>query len=144
MSVNEQEAVVRRWFDEVWNRKHLDAIDELLAPAAIDHGLADVGHGRGAHRYYAQQFLQAFPDLFVTIDELHSEGDVVVVRGTHRATHKGAWAGIKATGKKIELPWSSRIRVEDGRIAEAWTHLDPQEFLRQINAAPPEDEQKAS
>ncbi len=129
----QSEKLVRRWFDEVWNKKHLELIDELLSMTAVDHGQPEIGTGRGAHKHHAERFLQAFPDLFVTIDELHADGNMVTVRGTHRATHKGTWAGAKATDRKVVIPWSSRIRVEDGRIAEAWTEMDTTSFLRQIN-----------
>jgi hypothetical protein len=38
---SENKALVQRWFDEVWNRGRVDAIDELLAPDSVVHGLGD-------------------------------------------------------------------------------------------------------
>ena len=32
-------ARTRRWFEEVWNRLRDEAIDEMVGPAAIVHGL---------------------------------------------------------------------------------------------------------
>ena len=132
MYVSENEAIVRRWFDQVWNKKRLDVVDELLAPTTIDHGLPDVGPGRGAFRHYAEQFLQAFPDLYVAIEELRGDGDMVEVRGVYRATHKGTWAGHKATGNKVEWPLRSRMRVAEGKIVEAWSEIDTEAFMRQL------------
>ena len=35
----ENKAVVRRWFDEVWNQGRGDAIDELISERSVVHGL---------------------------------------------------------------------------------------------------------
>ena len=40
MSENNK-AILRRWFEEVWNRGRTDVIDELLARDAVIHGLQD-------------------------------------------------------------------------------------------------------
>lgn len=32
-------AIVRRWFDEVWNQGRVDVIDELMDAYAVFHGL---------------------------------------------------------------------------------------------------------
>jgi hypothetical protein len=44
-------AVIKRWFEEVWNQRRAETIDALLAPGApvygIGHG-AEVIHGRKA------------------------------------------------------------------------------------------------
>ena len=35
----ENKALVRRWFEEVWNNGKASAIDEMLDGAAVVHGL---------------------------------------------------------------------------------------------------------
>ena len=37
----ENKEIVRRWFEEVWNKGHADTIDELFAENGIAHGLSD-------------------------------------------------------------------------------------------------------
>lgn len=34
-------ALMRRWFDEIWNKGNARVIEELLAPDGIGHGLND-------------------------------------------------------------------------------------------------------
>ena len=33
--------ILHRWFEEVWNNGRTEAIDEMIAPNAISHGLED-------------------------------------------------------------------------------------------------------
>ena len=36
----ENSALIRRWFEEVWNKGRMEAIDEMASPDAIGHGQA--------------------------------------------------------------------------------------------------------
>ncbi len=38
---DENKALIRRWFEEVWNKGREEAIDEMFAADGIAHGLAD-------------------------------------------------------------------------------------------------------
>ena len=40
-------ALTHRWFEEVWNRGRVDAIDEMAAKDAVGHGQAE--HGADIH-----------------------------------------------------------------------------------------------
>jgi hypothetical protein len=35
-------ALIRRWFEEVWNKGRVEAIDEMFAADGIAHGLSDL------------------------------------------------------------------------------------------------------
>jgi hypothetical protein len=39
MSAEANKALMRRWLEEVTNAQQLHAIDEVLAPTFVDHGL---------------------------------------------------------------------------------------------------------
>jgi predicted ester cyclase len=49
-----------------------------------------------------------------------------------RATHKGAYEGVPATGKQIAVGALHVIRVKNGRIAEWWAAEDDLGTYRQI------------
>lgn len=80
----ENKALVRRWFEEVWNKGRADAIDEMFAADGIAHGLADDSgsplRGTDGFRVFHQKFRSAFPDLVVTVEDAIAEGDTVVAR----------------------------------------------------------------
>ncbi|BDE05973.1 hypothetical protein WPS_12490 [Vulcanimicrobium alpinum] len=82
-----------------------------------------------------QMFREAFADCEVTIEDTFAAGDRVVVRCTMRATHRGPFLGVAATGKPIVLRTCDIHRIApDGRIAESWHIEDFFGFLAQTGA----------
>ena len=39
----DNKALTRRWFEEVWNQRREQTIDEMISPGGIIHGLAESG-----------------------------------------------------------------------------------------------------
>jgi len=128
-------ALTRRWFDEVWNKGRESAIDELLRPDAIAHGLADVGGPLPApetFRRFYRQFRSGIPDVHITVDQVIAEGDTTACRITCVGTHSGDGMGVKATGRKVRVSGLCMIRWKDGQIAEGWNEFDAAGLMRQI------------
>ena len=88
MSSEENKAVVRRFVEEVFIQHDSSNIEELVSNESL--------------RQIAQGTVQAFPDMEMTIEHLIAEGDVVAVRVSAAATHKGEFRGIPATGRRWE------------------------------------------
>ena len=80
----ENSALIRRWFEEVWNKGRMEAIDEMASPDAIGHGQAqhDTDIGLKEFRTLLIDLRTAFPDLKVNIDQVIEQGDNVVARWT--------------------------------------------------------------
>lgn len=138
MSV-ENEALVRRWFDEVWNQKRADVIDVLFAPDGVAHGLADGGtdlHGPEGFKAAHTVFCQAFPDLHITVDHTVSNGDEVATRFTCRGTHGGDLFGIPATNRPVIFTGITITRFRKGQIVEGWNKIDFLSMLQQVGAVP--------
>jgi steroid delta-isomerase-like uncharacterized protein len=126
VSLEENKALVRREQEELWNHSgDLDAAEELFAPEQAE-----------AARQEAADFRRGFPDVVSTIEDLIAEGDRVAARWTARATHKGQYVGVPATGKEVEFTGISVYRIEGNRIAESWTVEDELGLMRQIGAVP--------
>lgn len=98
-------AIVQRYVDEIQNGHSLDAIESIFAEDFVDHmassGGLFVGGMEGLKRGYTT-FLDAFPDLQVTVEDMIAEGDKVVAYKTLTGTHRGTHLGTPATGKSIE------------------------------------------
>jgi predicted ester cyclase len=45
----------------------------------------------------------AFPDLYLSVDDMITEGDRVVLRGVVHGTHQGAFLGIAPTGIQVAV-----------------------------------------
>ncbi len=96
MPIEDNKALVRRFIEEVFNKKNLAAIDELIAPNHIDHSAGAAGSPPGPQgsRQLIGMMLTAFPDMHVTIEDMIAEGNKVVVRFTERGTQQGALGNI--------------------------------------------------
>ncbi len=132
-------ALIRRWFEEVWNGGRTDLIDELRAPDTQATGLGDAGsmsRGDAPFRVFYSNLKEAFPDLHIRIDDMLAEGDKVAVRLTLAGTHMGPALGPLPTGNRVEFGGIIIARIQDGRIAEAWNSLDQWAILKQIGAVP--------
>src|SRR4051812_41484376 len=133
----ENVALVRRWFNEVWNDGRSETIDELLEEKAVMHGLGQQSvevRGPDNFKNFHNTMRGAFPDVHVTLEETIDAGDKVVARFHVAATHKGDDLGIKATHKPIEFSGISIAKLENGKIVEGWNSWDQLGMLYQIGA----------
>ena len=80
--------------------------------------------------------VKGFPDVQVTIEDLLAEGNEVVERTTARATHKGEFNGVPATGNKVRWSEIHIYRIEGGKVAELWSEIDFLGIMLQIGAIP--------
>lgn len=129
-------ALLRRWFDEVWNKQRPEAIDEMLAADAIVHGLSDDPEsplkGPSGFKPFHETFRGAFPDVEVVVEDMVAEGDKVVARCSVRAKHAGDHLGIAASGAPVDFTGIAIVRVRDDKIVEAWNNFDFLKMNRQI------------
>ena len=78
-------------------------------------------------------FLEAFPNLNVTVEDEIAEDDKVVTRWTIRGTHQGELMGIAPTEEQIELKGITIHRIEgDKTIAEEWERYDNLGMMQQL------------
>jgi steroid delta-isomerase-like uncharacterized protein len=137
MSVEENKASVRRFSEEVFNKKKLAAIEEFYAPNLIDHSLPPgVPGGIEGQRQGIAMFLTAFPDLHLTVEDIIAEGDKIVVRMTFRGTHQGAFVGIPPTGKQVTVTEIAILRIANGKAIEQWNNFDELGLMQQLGAIP--------
>jgi steroid delta-isomerase-like uncharacterized protein len=138
--VSEQnEAVVRRWFEEVWNQGCVASIDELFPVGSVAHGLGELEQdvrGPDEFKSFVANIRGALPDTHISIDDIFSTGDRVAVRVTLQATHNGHGLGVGPTGRKVSIQGIIIVRLVDGRITEGWNSYDQLGLLRQIGALP--------
>ena len=137
MSTEENKALVRRFYEEVFNKKNLAAIDEFLDPHIIEHALPPgLPGGSAGSRQFIGMYLVAFPDLHLTAEDLIADGGKAVARFTMRGTHKGEFMGISPTGKQVTMTGIQIVRVVGGRIAENWVNFDALGMLQQLGVIP--------
>jgi len=131
-------AIVRRLFEELWNKGNLSLADELFAPnyAHHDPSTPDVGRGPESEKKRATLYRTAFPDLRLTIEDIIAEGETVMVRWSCRASHKGDFGGIAPTGKQFNISGMTITRLSNGKMAEGWVNWDALGLMQQLGAVP--------
>ncbi len=87
----ENKALVRKLFEEVWNRGSTVAVDEFMTTDYIDHCIPSTGLPPGAEglKQRITTYHTAFLDLQATVEDIFAEGEMVVFRWSIRGTHLG-------------------------------------------------------
>jgi predicted ester cyclase len=138
-------AVVRRAIEEIWNQGRLEVADELFAPDYVNHEglIPDLIDGPEAIKLSVALYRAAFPDFYLTVDDLHAEGVTVVLRWTAHRTppHVSRCSPAPAAGtagrqRPGSLSGTTRSRLAGGQIAESWTEWDRIAVLRQTGLFP--------
>ena len=132
-------AIVRRWFEEVWNQGREVTIDELFAVNGIGYGLGDTEapiQGPAGIKPFVRNLRGALPDIHMKIEDIMAENDRVTVRITAEGTHKGGNLGVAPTGRRIRIEGIVVLRIANGQIVEGWNSWDQLGLLRQIGALP--------
>lgn len=131
MPGEQNKAVVRRFFEEVWNQGKEDVVDEIFAPTVLFNGQIIT---REALKRSLAGRRAAFSDIHVTVEDQVAEGEKVSTRRTWRATHRGPYRGVAPTGKQVTWTQISVVRFSQGRVVEDWAVADEVGILQQLGA----------
>ncbi len=132
-----EEAVVRRFFEEMCNGRRNDLAGELFTDDHEFHDPQIPGIPPGPDGVAgAVTVYQVGVDGHWTIEDMFSAGDKVTVRWTGTGTHVGDVNGIPATNRPIRVDAISIHRIQEGKIAETWEVWDTLGFLRQLGVVP--------
>jgi steroid delta-isomerase-like uncharacterized protein len=138
-------AISRKFFDEVWNQGNLDALEELCTEGFTDHDPIMGDQGRDGIKDGVSGYRAAFPDLEITIDDIFAAGDKVVTRWTANGTFENEIMGQQPTGEMGDPVEGIAIdRFEDGKIAESWGQWNVLRFMQNIGAIPEQEVAAAS
>ena len=119
--LEKNKALARQWFDEVINKRNLDAISEFYAADYVHHG-SEGSELRGLTevRSFAASILDASNDRRAVVEQQVAEGDLVVTRFTSSGKHTGVWHGIEPSGKVWTTEGICISRIKEGKIVEDW------------------------
>lgn len=135
-SLEQNKALMQRWFEEVWNQGRTEVIDELRATQAVASGWGDLQKHQGPEpfRAFHANLRSALPDIHVEIRDIVAEGDRVAVRIHIEGTHCGQGLGVQPSGNRVKIGGMVVARIQNGRIVEAWNTLDLLTLLTDIGA----------
>lgn len=129
----------RRWNEEIWGERNLDAVDDLVARDFVgyDPSLPEPVRGPEEVRETIEMLLSAFPNTAVELEAVVAEGDWIAQRMTATGTHEGEFMGIDPTGEEIEVTVMAFHRVQNGKAVEEWQLYDAIGMLAQLGVVEP-------
>jgi len=136
MPVAENVALMRRWFQEVWNDGRVQTIYDLL-----DENISGWGQDvPGVEIRKPADFVAlynrlhgAFPDMKLTVEDAFGSDDKVVVRWSSVMTHTGDHLGMPATNRNVRITGITIARIADGKIVQGWDNWDQLALMQQVS-----------
>ena len=134
----DNKAIVRCLYEEVWNKRELEVIGEIISPSHALHGPNISGSSVGPEAYKRQLllFLAGYSDLHFTIEDLVAENDKVVACWTFSGTHRGEFMGVPSTNKKVSMDGMTIHHLADGKIMDSFGNWDALGMMQQLGAVP--------
>ena len=120
--LEQNKAVIRRFYAEVVNGRKDELIDEMIAEDFDDHAARDKGREHFKTLYHVM--IRIFPDIQASLQDLIAEGDEVVARVEFTATQADSFRGFPATNRQITYSGMDIFRIKDGKLTERWAQRD--------------------
>lgn len=119
------------WYRRVWVESDLDAIDSFFTPRSVASGLMDeLQVGPEDFREFVPAVMRLIREPVVMIDTHMDTGDWLWALVTISAKSAKSMTPVKFSGQVM-------MRVENGKIAEAFNHFDFITFFEQLELLPP-------
>jgi steroid delta-isomerase-like uncharacterized protein len=134
----ENEALIRDYYEDAYNAHDPEAVADLLADDFVRHNVAypqpDQAPGTADDVARIEEYLAIFPDLQIAIEDLYSTGDTVISTQVWTGNQEGPFPqwGAPATGRRMSRESIVIWRVECGQIMENWIVQDNLTMLRQL------------
>jgi steroid delta-isomerase-like uncharacterized protein len=130
--------IVRRLYEDVWNKRKLEVVSDLFSPshALHDSNFSGSSVGPEAYKIQAAMFLAAFPDLRFTVEDTVAEKDKLVASWTISGTHKGEFMGIRPTNKRVSVEGITIHYIANGKIIDSNISWDALGLMRQLGVFP--------
>ncbi|MES2122318.1 MAG: ester cyclase [Chlamydiota bacterium] len=138
MTPQQNEEIIKKYFEEAWNRGNLDVLDEIIAPNYLNHspGMPNPPPGPEGLKPIIRGLRKAFPDLHFTIENMVVTAHQVAIHSIMHGTHQGDLFGLPPTGKKVKVNQMQIERIVDGKIVEHWRQSDDLGMMKQLGQIP--------
>lgn len=124
--------VVAAFYEEVFRKHNLDAVDRFMHDDYIQHN-PDTAQGKKGFLDFHVGFFAAVPDFCAVINRMIAEDDLVFVFNTITGTHTGyGFLSYPPTGNKIKFDVVDMFRLRDGKLCEHWDVADTRALFSQV------------
>jgi len=129
-------ALVRRFYDEIWNVPDLSVVPEVLSPEVAFRGSLGstrVGHAEFAD--YVREVTGALGDYRCDIEALVAEDERVVARMMFSGVHRAPFLGVAATGRRVAWAGAAFFTFAGGLVRELWVLGDLHGLHTQLSSS---------
>ncbi len=124
-------------WDEIVNKGKLDLINETNFDKNITLVISPQNIvGIEGFKAYYKNYLTGFTNITFTIVDAFGQGDKIVKHWKFTGKHTGAFFGIPATGKTVDVNGVTLVKMKEGKIAQEQDFLDNLEFMQQLGVIP--------
>jgi len=132
------EAIGRRWYEEMWSKPDLNVADEIVDKDYDPDWVHIDAVGPSQVKHEIKYFRSIFPDLKYEIVDINGEVDKVWIRYKGRGTQKGNAWGFEPTGKEVEFEGATILYINSkGKIIDRWGAFCFYDILTNLELVPP-------
>ena len=124
-------------------KQHVDAENrhDVVASIATFHTpryqvfpMGIVHDGANAVGELLSGMFKGFPDFTVVIIKTYHSDDAVILEVRMKGTHLGDWAGLKPTGRLMDIPVACIFEFDSDRLVCEKVYFDMATLMNQLNA----------
>lgn len=138
-SLKEQnETIIRRYYNEVWNAGKLDVLDELLHEQYINHtpSTPNPPIGPAGLKPIVAAIRKGFPDLHYEIKDIVMNDTMAVARVIMTGTQTQRLFDLPPSGKRVSVNQITIEKIKNGKIVEHWRVTDELTMMKQLGFVP--------
>jgi predicted ester cyclase len=126
MASDRNKEVIRRIYDEGYNRGNETVFDECYDATFVHHSktVHDFSPGPAGEKESMRRFRSAIPDVWFEVLDLLGDGDLVAARLLITGTPQHDFGTLTATGAAISIHAIALFRFVGGRVGEEWFFTD--------------------
>jgi predicted ester cyclase len=132
------QAVIVRYFEEVWNRGRLEVLDEIIDPEYVNHSPGSPlapPLGPSGLKPIVAHMRSGIADLHYRLVDLVVSDEKVAAYVHMTGVHTGMLFGMAPRGGKIDVMQMQFEWLRDGRIYQHWRITEDKKLVEQLLAA---------
>jgi steroid delta-isomerase-like uncharacterized protein len=136
-TLESNKTLVRRAFEEVWNKGNVEVVDQLFSTDFVRHfPIGSETRGLDTFRERLINHRTAFPDWSERVELIVAEGDLVAVYFASSGTNEGSFQGNAPTGQRVGINEMTIFRIAENKILEQWLIPDLLRLNQQLGLIP--------
>ena len=124
--IHDNKLIIRRVFEEVWNKTRLSFVDDVFGPDYVAHvsGAPEDIEGPEQFKQFVALHGVLTSELNFSIEDQIAEGDRVATRWTATTVPAAGLVTAPTETQAVKVTGISIHRFTDGKIVESWDNWD--------------------